>query len=330
MDKDYTTYDALELAGDAWFIKWMLEGDPEAERFWLAWEKAHPDKEELLNEAKKLARAIRFKEEQIHPDKIKSIWSNIDTLTKEDTQTRHNKRRPLIRWMGYAAAAASVALVIIFWTNNPETKIVAQKAEQTQYFLPDSSLVRLNAATTASFNAKKWEEERVIQLEGEAFFEVKKGSTFKVKTTRGTVEVLGTSFNVNTHDGRFEVACYTGRVKVALDQSGAPEEVLTPGKKISLDRANQQLQSDTFNLDKKNWVEGNIEFQTARLADVFAEMERQFDVEIKPQDEAIFNEVYTGFLILQNLDSTLQAVCWPKKLKWELKENQSIIIIDYQ
>lgn len=328
MNNDYTTYDALELAGDAWFIKWIVEGDPEALRFWQAWQEAHPEKQAMLEEARKLVRAIHFKEQPTSPEKIKSIWQNIDTLIEEDIPTKEAKRMPLRRWIAYAAAA-SVALVLFFLLRNTETRIMADKAEQMRYYLPDSSFVQLNAASAIVFNAKKWEEKRTLQLEGEAYFEVKKGSTFTVETPRGTVEVLGTSFNVNTHDGRFEVACFTGKVKVDAGQTGKPADILTPGKKVSLDRTNQTMQADTFNLSRKNWYEGNIEFQTALLEDVFAEMERQFDINIETEEDAILQEVYTGFLIQENLDSTLTVVCWPKELRWE-KKGANVVVIGYQ
>ena len=46
------------------------------------------------------------------------------------------------------------------------------------------------------FDKKRFTDERIIQLRGEAFFEVEKGSRFVVQTGKGAVEVLGTSFNV--------------------------------------------------------------------------------------------------------------------------------------
>ena len=330
MNKDYTTYDAIELAADAWFIKWLVEGDPEAERFWLEWEKAHPDKKDILQEAKAIASAIRFKETPTDPQKLNTIWQNIDTLTEETASSSSSpKRRPIIRWIAYAAAAASVALLAIFWLGQGDTTLIANNAEQREYYLPDSSLIILNAGTNVSFDPKRWAEERSIALEGEAFFSVQKGSKFTVQTSRGTVEVLGTSFNVNTHDGRFDVACYTGRVKVEGQGKVEGSDILTAGKRVSLDRSTLVMQADTFSLSKNGWFQGNIEFETAPLTDVFAEIERQFDVQITAPQDKISEEIYTGFLMRENLDSTLQVVCWPKGLEWK-KVGEKKVVIDYQ
>lgn len=318
MSQDYTKYDAMELAGDAWFIQWIVEGDPEANRFWQDWLKAHPDRQVLVDEARLLVKAISFKESPADENTVQRLWQNIDTLTQDIPEDRATQKRPpILRWLTYAAAAASVALVIFLGLRESKTTAMAEFAEQRTIYLPDSSLVRLNAGTQIAYSAKQWEKERIINLDGEAFFEVKKGQTFSVQTERGTVEVLGTSFNVNTHDGRFDIACYTGRVRVEHKRAATQPAILRAGDRVRLDRVRQEMQADTFDIARKNWFEGNIEFEAAALGDVFAELERQFDVEIEVETSQILEETYTGFLVQENLDSTLYAVCWPKGLTWE-------------
>jgi len=316
MSQDYTKYDAMELAADAWFIQWIVEGDPEANQFWQDWLKAHPDRQAIVDEARLLVKAISFKESPTDKNTVQRLWQNIDTLTEESPVSSTPPRAAIMRWLGYAAAAASVAWVLFFWFGTGQTTVVAEFAQQRKVYLPDSSLVTLNAGTEISFDEKSWTAERKVNLEGEAFFEVKKGQTFSVQTSRGTVQVLGTSFNVNTHDGRFDVACYTGKVQVESAVVTTEPTILNPGDRVQLDRMKQELQTDTFDIERKNWVEGSIEFNATQLSDVFAEVERQFDVEIEVRSPEILQETYTGFIVQENLDSTLYAVCWPKGFKW--------------
>lgn len=329
MSQDYTKYDAVELAGDAWFIQWIVEGDPEASQFWQDWLKAHPDRQSLVDEARLLVKAIKFKETPAEENTIQRLWQNIDTLTEEPPVTSKPSRSGIIRWLGYAAAAASVALVLFFALGRGGTTVVAEYAEQRTLFLPDSSEVKLNAGTTISFDEKKWNKERVVNLDGEAFFEVKKGQTFSVETDRGMVQVLGTSFNVNTHDGRFDVACYTGRVEVTSNAPGIEPSILSPGDRIRLDRDLQEMKADNFDVDRAYWVSGSIEFDSTALSDVFAEMERQFDVEIEVNEALLIGKTHTGFLVQGNLDSTLTAVSWPNQLTYK-KETPRRIVIEQQ
>ncbi len=329
MSQDYTKYDAVELAGDAWFIRWIVEGDPEANQFWQDWLKANPDRQSIVDEARLLVKAISFNESPVEESTVQRLWQNIDTLTEEAPVAPKQSKVGIIKWLGYVAAAASVALVLFFAIGRGETTVVAEYAEQRTLLLPDSSEVMLNAGTTLSFDEKKWDQERIVHLDGEAFFEVKKGQTFSVYTDRGIVQVLGTSFNVNTHDGRFEVACYTGRVQVASNLAQSNPSTLNPGDRVRLDRDRQEMEADTFDLQREYWVSGSIEFESTALSDVFAEMERQFDVEIEVKESSILAERYTGFLVQENLDTTLYAVCWPKQLKWS-KETPRRILIEQQ
>src|SRR5690606_24206533 len=71
--------------------------------------------------------------------------------------------------------------------------------------LPDGSKVWLNAGSTLTYPSRFNAEERVVSLEGEAYFEVRKSQTpaggmpFRVFTKGQTIEVLGTVFNVSAY-----------------------------------------------------------------------------------------------------------------------------------
>jgi len=92
--------------------------------------------------------------------------------------------------MAVLAAACVVALLAIFlWpVAEPMREIVA--IQQQTVDLPDHSSMILNAESKAKF-AEKWDGERVVELDGQAFFQVQKGKRFTVKTAKGIVEVLG-------------------------------------------------------------------------------------------------------------------------------------------
>ena len=85
---------------------------------------------------------------------------------------------------------------------------------------------RLNAKSLLAFNKKDWKQEREVELDGEAFFKVAKGSSFNVITKSGTVTVYGTQFNVKQRDNYFEVICYEGLVGVTYNSQ---ETKLKPG-----------------------------------------------------------------------------------------------------
>lgn len=190
--------------------------------------------------------------------------------------------------------------------------------EKTAITLPDASSVALNALTEISFNESEWEDNREVQLEGEAFFDVAKGSKFVVATSGGSVSVLGTEFNVR-HRGRvFEVRCFEGQVKVV---SGDHTTVLREGDNF---RISDGVVTSGKNTDSyPRWTRNTSDFQRVPMSEVFAELQRQYDVEVLL--EAIDTEkLFTGGFIHGNLELALKSITEPMGLSYSINKNNEV------
>ena len=317
MNDKYLKYDAVELAQEDAFIRWVQEEGGRRSQEWEAWLARHPEKQREVDEARLLVQAIAIKEEAVSQGRVDKLWDRIDAATKTPAQA--SPARPMAyRWLGYAAAAA-LALLAAFFFLRPDSAVTVKTAygQITEHRLPDGSTVRLNAGSTIRYHANEWNSARQLSLEGEAFFEVEKGKPFKVITPKGEVEVLGTSFNINTFEGHFDVQCYTGRVQVSANGS---QEILTAGQLAQWEES--AWQRATFDTDGgPGWQRGRFEYHSAPLREVFAEMERQFDIRIDAPD-SILARTYTGAFERQALDSALYRVCWPMKLNAERRDNK--------
>ena len=317
MNDKYLTYDALELAQEDAFIRWVQEGGGRQSKEWEEWLARHPEKEREVAEARLLIQAIVIKEGALSQERIDGLWKKIDDASKPATVSANTPRVKVYRWLGYAAAA--IALLAAFFFLRPEGAATVKTAygQITEHLLPDGSRVRLNAGTTIRYQANKWDNGRQVSLEGEAFFEVEKGAPFTVKTPKGAVEVLGTSFNINTFEGHFDVHCYTGRVLVSADSG---KDTLTAGQLAQWAESGWQVESfDASN--PPGWQRGQFEYHSAPLRNVFAEMERQFDIRIDAPDSILFR-TYTGGFERKILDSALYRVCWPMKLEAKRQGNK--------
>ena len=180
----------------------------------------------------------------------------------------------------YAAAAvvvllAGVASVMKFYSRT----VVAGSGEQLAYNLPDNSTVTLNAGTEISFNPLWWRFSRELNMEGEAFFEVEKGSTFTVRSPLASTEVVGTSFNIFARGSRYEVTCVTGKVRVFTgDEEGV---IIEPDQVAQLDSDGKIVHSTLLKAESQvAWKDGEFYFTAYPLSLVFEEIERQFDIEI--------------------------------------------------
>ncbi len=132
-------------------------------------------------------------------------------------ETKVVQLKPFKRFLRVAAAVAVIMVGSYFYLNTLNENFATQYAENKEVVLPDTSEILLNADSQISYSEKKWDKERNVSLEGEAFFKVAKGKRFTVSTEHGTVAVLGTQFNVENRKGFFEVTCFEGLVSVTFN-----------------------------------------------------------------------------------------------------------------
>jgi ferric-dicitrate binding protein FerR (iron transport regulator) len=120
----------------------------------------------------------------------------------------------------------------------PEMKKVEATAAIVERRLPDGSTVSLNAGSVLEYPSRFTGKHRNIRLTGEAFFSVTPDCTksFIVTGNRYRIEVVGTSFYVNTAtgSGKMEVIVKTGKVSVYDPLDGENLVVLAPGEKAEI------------------------------------------------------------------------------------------------
>ncbi|HUX54513.1 MAG TPA: FecR domain-containing protein [Williamwhitmania sp.] len=216
-----------------------------------------------------------------------------------------------------AAALVSIILISVFFLYLTGSKqIVAPRGMVANAMLPDGSEVKLNADSKITYSKLGWDKHRIVSLQGEALFHVTKGDKFEVHTTLGFVRVLGTKFNVSVRDGRLQVDCLEGKVAVFLKDGD--DQVLIGGEILTADGSSVVRAPLNPSIDV-TWVHGEFFFEAAPLPEVFAELERQFNVQIHSTN--ISGRTYTGFFRKGNLTEALDMVCVPMGLKYTVQGN---------
>ncbi len=252
-----------------------------------------------------------------------AIWDSI-AAELEDTSDEEPPVKKLNPWV-LGGIAASVLLLVVFVLGlqssetNQTVHIVAESGADLVHELPDGSIARLNASTSILYD-EDWD--RFLTLSGEAFFEVTKGSTFTVKTRFGSVEVLGTSFNVYARDSVFEVSCKTGKVKVSIPEQQVERE-LVPGEKLAA-RVDTVFKTSLRLEEIGTWTTGEFYFSNRPLREVLDEIERQYKttIDIRNGDSLRF----TGYFFREaDLASTLDLICLPLGLQFEKQEERYVI-----
>ncbi|TVZ55993.1 FecR family protein [Lutibacter sp. Hel_I_33_5] len=281
--------------------------------------------EEELTSFKKSKEYTAFNKINESAQKLEAPAYNKKAALHKIQQELHKENQSKVRrliptWMYSAAAVLIVALGLLFFMNDTPSEFQTGFGEQLAVVLPDNSKVQLNAQSQLEFNSKTWEEQREINLKGEAFFDVEKGKTFKVITAIGTVEVLGTEFNVLVNNNYFEVQCHEGSVAV---KSSNHNIILKPGNAVRI--VNSKVEEWQFSDVKPSWLQGESTFTNASLAQVIKALENQFNVSIN-SDKIDTSKKYTGVFSHKNLKVALKTVFTTMDILYTFKGDKTIVL----
>ena len=302
---------------DERFLARWLAGELKEEE--LQWFRQHPDfpkYQQLIQDVEEL-KAPPFDE--------KAILQKIKAKQQSPTITNKNVNRPpLIRRLMISAAAILLLLIGYFFLYpTPDIVLLTNAGEQKGHVLPDQSTIRLNANTKITFNPKTYHQQRNIELQGEAFFDVVPGKTFKVLTKHGSVTVLGTSFSVLSENDAFLVSCKSGRVKVAGNKG--VETILEPGERVRLINAQFSAKEKTDPRTIGSWQNGETKFVSEPLKNVIRSLENQFGIQIKI-DPKLEHAKFTGSFLHKDVETALKMVFVPMELQYK-KEKDGVYLI---
>lgn len=258
-------------------------------------------KEEALLQLKtKIAEGYRVTDDEVRTIKIRNLY-----------------------WI--TSAAASVILLFGIWfmfIRKPITEVAVTKGEHTEYQLPDGSIVTMNADSKITFKKNSFTNDRFLNLDGEAFFTIKRGKKFTINTKFADIRILGTSFNVFAREDLFKVSCVTGKVSVT---SGNQSVILTPGESVTMEKGLLIKQVEKNIKTIASWRIGEFVFDNAPLSSVFGEIERQFNVNFVVTKQ-MNDKYYSGSFTNKNLVNALDVVCIPMELNYEIGSNSKIFI----
>lgn len=251
-------------------------------------------------------------------------------LRKLTNKLHHPKKRvSLFQKISPAIRIAAIFIIVLatgyFIYNQLNT--VADNSQwitdQTEIYLPDSSFVALNTDSKLRFSTTNWEEARDVELQGEAFFKVKKGSKFHVKTNQGTVTVLGTEFGIKDRKSYYEVTCYSGLVSVVTNKDSV---ILRPQSVFRV--INDKTENYTIaNKAEPDWINGESSFKSVPLKYVLDELERQYKVTVKTQNVDL-NQIFTGGFPNQNIEIALENITFPVNLNYVFNKNKNVITLE--
>jgi transmembrane sensor len=233
-----------------------------------------------------------------------------EVLEELAVETRRAARRPAPsrRWLvggGMAIAAGLTAVVVLPSVMAPASiqTYTTAKGQHQRITLADGSVIDLNAETRLTVRLAR--RERQVQLgEGQAIFDVAhdEARPFTIEASGRAVRVLGTQFDVRNRGGDVTVTVARGRVQVRPVASSKTGQAfaLTPGQRLAIGRAGVAQLSAVDPQEALSWRSGRLVYRGAPLAEVVADLNREFVEQIEVTDPTLARLPVTGVIVLDD------------------------------
>ena len=214
---------------------------------------------------------------------------SLDNLRKKIDDQSRQKRLRLIRFIATPIAAAIAFLVLFFATihlNTREAKVqqfytyITDK-NKSHFTLDDGTKIILNRNSRFTYSDAYGTDQRKVNLEGEAYFEVApdKNRPFYVETEEVKIRVLGTVFDVNTHYTR-GVRTVLVEGAVALEWGDQKEIRMKPGELADFDRTTTEVTLKEVDVTSYiSWKEGYFVFEDEPLEEIMHTLSLWYDKE---------------------------------------------------
>jgi len=196
---------------------------------------------------------------------------------------------------GWMRIAASIAIIIGLTTFSylrffNITTITTGAGESLALTLPDGCEVLLNGNSTLSYNNWNWKAKREVEMDGQAYFDISVKGPFHVSFNGGSVDVVGTEFDILSHNNTNIIKCFEGKVDVTFTKETYR---LTHNMGVRNFSSGAEKEFE-FEGDKANWVTEYTQFNNAPLEEVISALSLRYDIEIITSSIPVETLTFTG------------------------------------
>jgi len=351
----YLHYTEDDFFHDPKFRSWVIQPDPELNYFWEKWIINHPEKKNQVKIARRLVKTVQIKEFEWHETRKQNLWQKINKTLQQGKSDKINsnvikinnqeaqKKKSVINAGWLKAAVISLLLSgCIYWVNQqfefnpqpvlPVANIIEKsnpKGQKSKVFLPDGSVVILNSASKIEYQPDFNSEQRLVKLEGEAFFEVVKDTLrpFIVDAGEAKTTVLGTSFNIkafSTQD-KTQISLVEGQLKVTtLNDSNV---ILNKGESAIYNKSNKKIRQGTFDyLSDIAWKDGILYFDNTSLHNAFDRLENWYGIEFRYNQLPGHHIMVTGKFENEYLTNILKSLSYSVDFEYTIENGNEVHI----
>ncbi len=276
----------------------------------------------------------------VHDDEVENMKAMIWKELQEEAPAPNvdNKRHKINCWSTYLKAAAilvvALGFVFLFYSTRqqPEAFSLVNIIEKSSPAgakkttrLPDNSIVTLNSDSKIAFPERFSDNERIVSLEGEAFFEVSHNpeKPFYVQLDGEVIKVLGTSFNVKSYPGDSMIYVSVATGKVSFTSATGKEAVLASDQMVTYtDLSHEMIVSDVDKLESFGWKDRILYFRNKPFNEVISELERWYGVEIEVKGRFSHIGTFSGEFEDETLETVLNGLSFVYQFDFSIDKKQ--------
>lgn len=251
-------------------------------------------------------------------------WQRFESSNMQKSIALKPKKKGLTMWYAAASIALllSVSIAYVFNGNWGMVEIASLDASK-ELVLPDGSQITLNAHSQIAYAKSFGKKNRDISLNGEAYFDVTKGSIpFIISAGETQTTVLGTSFNIRSYESEdaVELMVVSGKVQFE-DKEQKHTIVLTKDQAASYSRNAKSITEQKSNTLLLGWKTGQLQIDGLSFAEIKPVLNRYFNAEFSYAPE-IDSIRLTTQINDQDLEQFLQSLQIARGLNYEIEGNK--------
>jgi transmembrane sensor len=265
-----------------------------------------------------------------------SFEKNKESIFFEENASNTNSTTYLKKYKTlFFSIAASLLILIsignimyLLSHNGKDNFIYLAQNEITHLILPDGSEVTLNKYSKLSYSSDFSSKNRIVNLEGEGYFDVKhleKNDKFIVEVGNSQIEVLGTKFNVNAHqlEKKITTTLVEGSI---LFKNGNQQILMTPNQQLTLYTQSNLIENKTIAADIDiAWKDRLYRYHSISLAELANELAKNYGVEIFVKEHLRDIKISGSFFQDQTIEEVLRIIGNSISCKWKRESNNIII-----
>lgn len=273
--------------------------------------------------------------ENISQEELDKALNNLSTKNSKVSQwddiskTIHKRQR--IKFIRNVSAIASVVVIfiasyVIINSGSQSHNYIAISTnfgQQETITLPDGSSIVLNGGSTLRYDDSNFSENRKVEFEGEAVFDITKSeNNFVVKMKTSKVVVYGTKFNINNYsnDQITTVTLNHGKIDFRTENF---TKTLKPNEQIVYNKNSNNLKLKEVDADVFSaWENRNLHFRMVKIVDVAKTLTRYFGKEIIVSNQIKNIEFSGDFVKNEKIEDIFEILELTANIKIETKDNK--------